>query len=99
MTQLLYIVTNKKHKLKNTSTMTWQLLRYENKLTLNVKNTKTMLIGNKKLLNETDHLDVKTIGMDSIEQVGEFKYVGVWLDSSLKCTCHISKMYSLKLSE
>ena len=32
--------------------------------------------------------------MDSIEQVGEFKYHGVWLDSSLKCTCHISKMSS-----
>ena len=79
--------------------MTWQLLRYENKLTLNVKNTKTMLIGNKKLLNETEHLDVKTIAIYSIEQVGEFKYLGVWLDSSLKLTCHISKMASLQLSE
>ena len=49
----------------------------ENKLTLNVKKTKSMLIGNKKLLNEADHLDVI---MDSIEQVAEFKYLGVWLD-------------------
>ena len=69
---------------------TW---RDENKLTLNVKKTKSMLIGNKKLLNEADYLDVR-LYMDSIEQVGEFKYLGVWLDSSLKCTSHISKMSS-----
>ena len=31
---------------------------------------------------------------DSIEQVWEFKYLGVWLDSSLKFTSHISKMSS-----
>ena len=31
----------------------------ENKLTLNVKKTKSMLIGNKKLLNEADYLDVR----------------------------------------
>ena len=39
----------------------------ENKLTLNVKKTKSMLIGNKKLLNEADNIDVR---LDSIEQVG-----------------------------
>ena len=39
------------------------------------------------------HLDVR-LDMDRIEQVGEFKYLGVWLDSSLKFTCHISKMSS-----
>ena len=66
----------------------------ENKLTLNVKKTKSMfLIGNKKLLNEAEHLDVR-LDMYSIEQVGEFMYLGVWLDSSLKFTCHISKMSS-----
>ena len=47
----------------------------ENKLTLNVKKTKNMLIGNKKLLNEAEHLDVR-LDMDRIEQVGEFKYLG-----------------------
>ena len=65
----------------------------ENKSTLNVRKTKSMLIGNKKLLNEADYLDVR-LDMDSIEQVGEFKYLGVWLDSSLKFTSHISKMSS-----
>ena len=65
----------------------------ENKLTLNVKKTKSMLIGNKNLLNEADQLDVRLV-MDIIEYVGEFKYIWVWLDSSLKCTCHISKMSS-----
>ena len=52
-----------------------------------------MLIGNKKLLNEADYLDVR-LDMDRIEHVGEFKYIGVWLDSSLNCTCHISMMSS-----
>ena len=65
----------------------------ENKLTLNVKKTKSMLIGNNKLLNEADYLGVR-LYMDSIEQVGELKYLGVWLDSSLKFTSHISKMSS-----
>ena len=61
----------------------------ENKLILNVKKTKSMLIGNKKLLNEAEHLDVR-LDMERIEQVGEFKYLGVWLEF----TCHISKMSS-----
>ena len=65
----------------------------ENKLTLNVNKTKSMLIGNKMLLNEADYLDVR-LDMDSVDQVGEFKYLGVWLDSSLKFTSHISKMSS-----
>ena len=65
----------------------------ENKLALNVKKTKNMLIGNKKLPNEADYLDVR-LCMDSIEQVGEFEYLVVWLDSSLKCTSHVSKMSS-----
>ena len=49
----------------------------ENKLTLHVKKTKSMLIGNKKLLNEADYLDIR-LNLDSIEQVGEFEYLGVW---------------------
>ena len=65
----------------------------ENKLTLNVKKMKSILLGNKKLLNEAEHLDVR-LDMDSIEHVGEFKYLGVWLDSSLTFTCHISNMSS-----
>ena len=40
-----------------------------------------------------ESLDAR-LDMDSIEQVGEFKYLGVWLDSSLKFTSHISKMSS-----
>ena len=51
-------------------------------LTLNVKKTKSMLIGNEKLINEAEHLDVR-LDMDSIEQVEEFKYLGVWLDNSI----------------
>ena len=48
----------------------------ENKLTLNVKKTKSMLIGNKKLLNEAVPLDIR-LDMDSIEQVWEFKFLGI----------------------
>ena len=41
----------------------------DNKLTSNVKKTKSMLIGNKKQLNEADYVDVR-LDMDSMEQVG-----------------------------
>ena len=68
----------------------------ENKLTLNVKKTKNMLIGNKKLLNEAEHLDIR-LDMDSIEHVEEFNYLGVWLDSSLKC--HINQINMLSKHE
>ena len=34
-----------------------------------------MLIGNKRLLNEAEHLDVR-LDTDSIEHVGEFRYLG-----------------------
>ena len=74
------IVTNEKHKLKTplyglnymAIAKTWL---DENKLTLNVKKC----IGNNKPLNKAGYLDVK-LYMDSIEQVGEFKYFEVWLD-------------------
>ena len=72
-----------------------QYFCHHNKLTLNVKKTKNMLIGNKKLLNEADYVDVRLyMVMDSIEQVGVFKCLGVWLDSSLTFTSQISKMSS-----
>ena len=41
---------------------------------LNVKKTKSMLIGNNKLLNQADYIGVR-LDMDSIEQVGEVKYI------------------------
>ena len=65
----------------------------QNKLKLNVNKTKSMLIGNKKLINKAECLHVR-LYMDSIEQVGECTYLGVWIDSSLKFTSHISKMSS-----
>ena len=40
-----------------------------NESTINFKKTKSMLIGNRKLLNEADYLDVR-LDMDSTKQVG-----------------------------
>ena len=93
MTQLLYSDKQKaqieKHLNNDMSIVkTWL---DENKLTLNVKKTKNMLIGQKKLLNEADYIDVR-LYMDS--RVGEFKYLGIWLYSSPTFTSHIRKMSS-----
>ena len=59
----------------------------ENKLTLNVRKTKSMLIGNKKLLNEADYHDVR-LDMDSMLTGRGIQVV----DSSLTFTIHISKI-------
>ena len=59
----------------------------ENKLTLNVRKTKSMLIGNKKLLNEADYHDVR-LDMDSMLTGRGIQVV----DSSLTFNIHISKI-------
>ena len=58
--------------------------------------TKSMLIGNKKLLNEADH--IVRLDMDSIEHVVELKDIGEWLEISLNITSHNSRMTSSKIS-
>ena len=67
-----------------------------NKLTLNTSKTKTMLFGSSQRLKLNSVLQIRIQG-DLVEQVFDFKYLGVWLDSKLKFSTHISKI-SAKIS-
>jgi hypothetical protein len=62
-----------------------------NKLTLNTTKTKTMLFGSPQKLKQVQHLELR-VADDLIEQVSEFKYLGIWLDSKVKFSTHISKV-------
>ena len=63
-----------------------------NKLTLNTKKTKSMVISNKK--SDTDRQIKIHVNNDKLEQVSDFKYLGVWIDDKLKFNTHISKLAS-----
>ena len=73
-------MTNKKHtffkKNLNNDMAIVKTWLDEKKIKLN--KTKSMLIGNKQLINKAECLNVR-LYMDSIEQVGECKYLGVWI--------------------
>ncbi len=61
----------------------------DNKLTLNVGKTKSMLFGTPAMLKSSSGLTLQHGGRD-IEQVDDFKYLGVVLDSRLTFEAHIS---------
>ena len=58
-----------------------------NKLTLNTKKTKVMLFGTPYKVKHANPVEIK-VNNETIEQVHEFKYLGVILDSSLKFAKH-----------
>jgi hypothetical protein len=64
---------------------------HENKLTLNVKKTKTMVIGTAQRLLGIDRLNVQINGQ-RVEHVQFFKYLGAFFDSSLTWEHHIDKI-------
>ena len=64
-----------------------------NKLTLNVKKTKYMIIGNKAAVNRVGDQLVQIAG-ETIDRVKEFKYLGLWLDETLTFDCHVNKVYN-----
>ena len=59
-----------------------------NKLTLNTKKTKYMIFGSVKKVQKIGDIGV-SIGGDSLEKVNVFKYLGMWLDSTLSFRDHI----------
>lgn len=62
----------------------------DNRLTLNVKKTKCMLIGTQsKVKNKKLEMYVNT---NKLEQVNEFKYLGLIIDSCLRWNCHINTL-------
>lgn len=60
-----------------------------NKLTLNVSKTKSVLFGTPCMLKKSCKLNIKFNSQD-IEQVHEFKYLGITLDSELTFESHIN---------
>ena len=61
-----------------------------NKLSLNVSKTKSMIIGTNQRLAKTTPLALK-IDNQTIEQVQTFKYLGLWIDSNYKFKTHLDK--------
>ncbi len=62
-----------------------------NRLSLNVKKTKVMMIGSKRALARLDPLSVSLNG-EQLEHVNEFKYLGVYVDCNLSMNAHVDKL-------
>ena len=65
-----------------------------NYLTLNVKKTKSMLIGTHQKLSRTQSKLNISIRGEHLDNVDQFKYLGIWLDPSLSWSFHIDKLVS-----
>lgn len=66
----------------------------QNKLTLNVKKTKSMLFGTNKSLANAVKTDAKlsiAINGEEVEEVNLFKYLGLWFDPLLNWSAHLDK--------
>ena len=70
-----------------------QVWCHKNKLTVNVKKTKSMIFGTTctKKIGSLSNLDLKMQNM-SLSQVTSYKYLGVVLDQSLTYTQHLQKL-------
>jgi hypothetical protein len=64
-----------------------------NQLTLNIKQTKLMLLGTIPALSKFKNISL-TYGNNNIEIVNKFKYLGVILDSNLSWCEHVNYMSS-----
>ena len=64
---------------------------YSNKLTLNISKTKCMLYGTKNMISHSRSLSLEHAG-SQIEQVTEFKYLGVTFDQFLSFNIHINDL-------
>lgn len=69
----------------------------DNKLTLNLAKTKSMLFGTLQRLSKCDSLKLLVNDVD-IEHVETFKYLGLWLDSALTWRSHVQKL-CVKISQ
>ena len=63
----------------------------QNKLTLNTSKTKIMVIGNNNKTSSQLTVEIK-VNTHKLDQVSEFKYLGVWIDDKMKFSTHISKI-------
>ena len=67
-----------------------------NKLTLNVKKTKCMLFGTPHYLKDAESLNIK-LDSDHIEQVDNFKYLGIIMDNELKFDLHTKTLANVRV--
>ena len=67
------------------------------KLTLNTSKTKCMVFGSRQRLSHGNELKI-SIDNKQLEQVDSFKYLGVWFDSTLTWSTHVSNACS-KISQ
>ena len=65
----------------------------DNKLTLNINNTKLMLFGTNKCMDKFSNISI-TYNNDLIERVDNFKYLGVIFDSQMTWLSHINHVTS-----
>ncbi len=65
----------------------------ENKLTLNTKKTKFMIIGSSRKLSNIDSVTVKVAG-SNIERVEEFSYLGITFSTNMTWTEHVNQLCS-----
>jgi hypothetical protein len=63
-----------------------------NKLSLNIKKTKFMIISPKHIKN--DNIELPQLNNMKIERVQEYKYLGLIIDSNLKWSTHIDQIKS-----
>ncbi len=66
---------------------------YENKLTLNAKKTKFIIIGNTYKLSNIDSVTVEVAG-SNIEIVEEFSYLGITFSTNMTWTEHVNQLCS-----
>ncbi len=57
---------------------------FENKLTLNAKKTKFMIIGNTHKLSNIDSITVEVVG-SNIQRVEEYSYFGITFSTNMTC--------------
>ncbi len=68
----------------------------ENRLHLNVKKTKWSLLGTYQKITKAVDITI-IVGNAPLEQISEYKYLGMWIDKNMNWNYHIDKMCS-KLS-
>ena len=64
-----------------------------NKFTLNISNTKFMVIGGKQRLSRLDSMELP-INEELIGQVDKFKYLGIIINEALDRSDHINNVHS-----
>ena len=70
----------------------------ENRLSLHIGKTQSILFGSKKSLQKDDKLHITCNGQD-IEIKEEVQYLGMALDQALKCSCIIDKIVSKSINK